>query len=249
MIYIFEDNKNSPLCKAFNSAYNPDVTKDFRFTEGCSFIIPEVVGLIGSEDEVYVYLDLVPDNPETRRVYIELCKLKDKFGKLIVFPILCREYLYLKALYGTQAVMDDKAVESCLKLDWWGDSPILNTDQDRKFCKNTEKLCKLTVLKALRDCANNKQRYRYLNSDCICTSDSDTCSTEISVNTKITDLLKAFTLIPSGSKLDCVDKASFEDCITVHRDLVNMYNRACDKLRELDTRRIKRNYKHVEYMW
>lgn len=70
-----------------------------------------------------IYLDLVPDNDNTRLVYQQIDKeYKNKFRRLIVLPIPCIEFYYIKACASQPKFMSNpKEIRTVLKRGWHKD--------------------------------------------------------------------------------------------------------------------------------
>lgn len=248
MKYVFEDCQFDPLCQLFNCMYPKEVSDNFIYTRGNGKLERAVQSLVGEEDRVYVYLDLVPGNLDSVRIYKKLWDYKDEFERYLIFPIICREYYYLLALYNTCAVVREDWVHSCLSRQWYldGSNSIIETDMDKRFCSSFEKLCKLTIKKALRECAKGKvlEFYAERCSDYIIKECYPYCPP---LEDKMRNILSAFDCVPSGSIATGKRAVSFEEAIQIHRKLVDCYNDMCSRFKAIDTRSGVK-YLSIKYM-
>lgn len=251
MKYIFEDDGRSPLCKVFESQYDKSIVSNFIYTNGVGNICKILDTLAGKEDDIYVFMDLVPDNDNTRTTYIRISKYRKKFAHLLIIPLLCREYCYLKSLVGTEVVSDTEAYNYCIEKRKPSKSPIIHDERDRKFVKNLESLCKLTVRKALLPCGTVKgNEVQYLDKDCRCHEDI-ACKQDIKASEKTKRYMSEFRCIPSGIRngiiRDTITRASWDDCVKIHRSLVDEYNDYCIK-HGIVNEKTKLTY-HINYMY
>lgn len=70
------------------------------YTSGNRYILTKLDELLAAnhtDEEVVIFLDVVPDNKNTVMLYNQINKTyKQKFSKLIVLPIPCIEFYYIK---------------------------------------------------------------------------------------------------------------------------------------------------------
>ena len=231
MKYIFEDDYRSPLCKLFNSMYSKEVRRNFIYARGSGNIINAVGKVSDDCEQIFVYVDVVPDNLNTVVTYNKIRRLCRKRGNMIVFPIMCREYYYIKALIGSQAVKRENIARCCIQREDYRKSGLIETEEDSRFCKNFEKACKLTIKKALKQCAalDGNRIPKYFLCSCLCGED-DSCSNSVNLVTKCISILKAFECIPSNSIAKGTYTIDWEECIEVHRELVDSFNNLVDVL-------------------
>lgn len=230
MKYIFEDSKDDAISMLFEALYDKDTIENFVYSNGNGNLTNELDNINENED-VVVFLDLVPDNRDTVRIYNKVVRYKKKFKSFIVFPIPCREYYYIKSLFMTQAMIESclSSIQSCLDMNYYKDSDILSDgDKARTF----EKFCKIVAIKGFIDCAKlTGRKIDYFETNCICI-DNSKCTNEYDIKSKLRSILAAYMCVPSGSGCDGVKKLSKEECIDIHNSLVQQYNEACDKFRE-----------------
>lgn len=69
--YIFEDKKDDPLSILFQTSYDAEfVNSHFIYSEGNGKIIKNLDEILKSgEDDIFVIMDLIPDNKETCKIY------------------------------------------------------------------------------------------------------------------------------------------------------------------------------------
>lgn len=233
MKYVFEDSRSDALSKIFESAYFAETTSNFIYCNGNGNIAKELAK-IDPEEDVVVFLDVVPDNKDTARLYRNLTEFKKRFKRFIIFPIPCREYYYIKSMSGTQAVIDTyrNSITRCLNMDYYTDDTIIETETDRKHIKNFEKFCKVVAIKAFIDCAKlTGSTIRYFEHDCMCNSPIDKCKKVESIENKLFRLLSAYMCVPSGSRIGKKESITWDDCIKINNLLVDMYMAAYNKFK------------------
>lgn len=230
MKYVFEDSKDDVISILFEALYDDNITKNFIYSNGNGNIVNELDAIDEGED-VAVFLDLVPDNRDTVRIYNKVLGYKKKFRYFIVFPIPCREYYYIKSLFMTQAMIPDhlNSIKSCLDISYYADSSILSeNDRARTF----EKFCKIVAIKGFIDCAKlTGRKLEYFEHDCVCSS-SRSCTEEYSVQFKLRSILAAYMCVPARSNCNERKALSREECVDIHNRLVKQYNEACERFRK-----------------
>lgn len=176
-------------------------------------------------------MDLVPSNKQIIRTFKKLKYFRGKFERFIVFPIICREYYYLRSIQDTQVVLDMPTVLHCLTCKDIETNPIMKNAKDREYCTSLERLCKRVIRRALRQCAMQFSKgITYLNGDCQCESPEVDCE-YMSILEKEYRLLSSFDCVPTGSIFSSLSKEiSWGECIEIHRRLVDNHNELCTKL-------------------
>ena len=215
IFYIFEDKEDSPLSVLFRKAYPAKSQKNFRYTEGAGKIPRELLKvdrIIETSTDlncegIIVFLDTVPDNKETVELFLRLerdARLRAKVGKvpLVIIPIICAEYYFLKAFINMGIVQDkfmdiDKEqsisakqlVQDCINFKAYKRTQI-----------SFEAYCKLVLKSALVACATAKTglgQYFYTN-DCMPTCDNDCAVSDyLGLVDKSLYYLRAYPCIPS----------------------------------------------------
>ena len=94
MIILFEDNPTSPVSECLSASC---VGESFKFAAGSANLRKVIQTL---NEEVYVYVDVVLDNPETVTTYGELVRTFRRNKSVHIIPIPCIEY------YGVQYLHD-----------------------------------------------------------------------------------------------------------------------------------------------
>lgn len=256
MIYIFEDDERDPIPQLFMKSYNVIDSSKFVYTRGNGNIYKIVVSKLSAGDTIVVYLDTIPGNIESRTIYGQLLRLSRKNNKsIIVLPIFGAEYYFIKSISNKPVVLDKSSVDICIDDRAYFGSSIIETQEDRKYCKYYERFCKLILHKSVIDCVrntkdngSNKQFRYYYTKDCKCETSLDICIDE-KLLSKSYNLLQAYPCVPFNSSLEVQKTLSIVDIWDIHRLLVDKHNRLCDELanNDPDKSRIKA-YKHINYI-
>lgn len=138
----------------FRVAYTEDVSSKFLYAQGNGGIYKIASNELSNKNNiVVVYLDTIPGNIETRRVYIRLRNLsKNNDFRLVVLPILGAEYYMIKSIKDKNVVEIPYEVNNCINKNDYFNSIIIENDKDKAYCINYERYCKLILLKAVKDC-------------------------------------------------------------------------------------------------
>lgn len=139
---IFEDNEHDDIQRLFKASYKD--TKHLIWSQGSSNIEDEIKSH-GVGAEYYVFMDLVPDNPETRKSYDKIKALKSKGYKVIIFPIPCAEYYLIKALVGIGLIDETDEIKEVINREVYYNSTAIIDERDAKHITNFERLCKVIV--------------------------------------------------------------------------------------------------------
>lgn len=250
MLYIFEDKRDDMISRLFRYGYSN--TDRFIYAEGNGNIIKLLdKNIITNDEEVYIILDMIYDNPVTSKIYRELCKhiRRSNYVNTIIFPITCAEQLFIKSL-DSSIINKDITYSMCIDILDYRESPIIETEQDRLFCKNFEKFCKLILIKDVADCAKHTRSSKlygvYYNNPCLCDNKNNMCKSK-SLTDKSISLLEQYPCIPLGLNIAKGNKLSMGDCIKIHRDLVDKYNAIVHRFRTLYCDDISR-YRYIQYL-
>lgn len=205
MKFLFEDSPTSALTILFKAGFDSEVVKDMVFTSSCGEILKISRKYIDyTEEEVYAFIDVVPDNIATVSNFIALWEFSHAhLGRMRVIPVVCSEYYLLKGVENTKFVKDDKLLKFCL----YGRCHLADTKWvESKSSRFTfEQYYKHTVKAALIRCLGDEDRKRrkfFMLQDCVC---SNPISTEFCDSLSLTDksamYLSAYPLLPNGSVL------------------------------------------------
>lgn len=263
MRYIFEDKEDDILSRFMQRAYNPEyIENKFIYANGGGNLESRIDGAINSgEREIYVYIDIVPDNPNTINLYHKLISKYKYMDSIIFIPIPCSEYYVIQSLIGSAVIRKGNEVLQAIDIikfrGYYKDSEFIQTDKDRVFCKNFEKFCKLFLMKAVLDCANtsrsfnegsiiNKQYEKYYTNNCVCT-DSNLDCVDISLDNKLRKLLSSYPCFPAKSIIPGTNTLTRNDIIVLHRRLIDDYNKVLEIYKEKD-RSHKIKYIQGRYM-
>lgn len=246
-MYIFEDKKDDILSVLFRKAYPDEIAEDFVYAGGAGNIVKLVEkSLIDCPyDILYIFMDVVVDNPETVRIYKKLCSLSRAHSfRVIVFPLVCAEYYFIKSISGHLELFKVPVdLKTCVNKLFYRDSPLIENDEDKKFVTSFEKYCKLILKKDsyVLDCirhsrggnSTNLKYGLYYSRDCLCTLSEERCAVKTILH-KSFELLAQYPCFPRGAFLE--KKALSQDQLwMVHRILVEQYNDWCINLRNRDT--------------
>ena len=248
MIFIFEDKKTDLLSKLFMHAYKEC---SFYYTEGNGNIISTVEELLTTTNEVMmVFLDTIPDNKDTIRIYKKLSVISRKNDfRIIVMPIVCAEYYFILSL-SDSIFTSHVGLDICKNKEYWRNSKLIETDEDRKFTKNFEKYCKLILHKCVKDCArhsgegNNLHGF-YYDKDCLCCSSDSNCE-KISLKDKAVNYVSQYPTFPGDGYLGKCDLLGDVDIWFIHRSLVDDFNRMVDKYKSIDENHAFSTIKYIK---
>lgn len=264
MTYIFEDWEDDILSLFFQQAYPREVVeKQFIYANGTGNIKNKIVeALNNGETEIYVFMDLVPDNLNTVIEYQNLLRIYGDNTSILIFPIPCSEYYVIRSMHKKSVIMVgdkfDEAGDIVRNRRYFLDADIIDSDTDRKFCKNFEKFCKLFLKKAVLNCAKtseclmdgsteNTMYNTFYKLDCVCSKSDDSCTEDTDTSSKNVLLATEYPCIPSGSLLPFLRRLTKEEVCNIHIMLVDQYNEAVNEYRKKDIRRNVK-YKNIQYM-
>lgn len=113
MIYIYEDSPGSWTSRYFRKCYPQErLEGKIFYTRGNRYIPSKLDELLAKgyrNEEVVVFLDVVPDNKKTADMYVLISKTyRSKFERLIIMPIPCIEFYYIEALRQNPNIIKDK---------------------------------------------------------------------------------------------------------------------------------------------
>lgn len=185
MKIMFEDSENAVPSKFLRLAC-PTL---FEFAGGGRNIRNKLDELYSAGEVFLIYMDVVPDNEQTVRQFMQIVKhvRERKYKKVYVIPIPCMEYYIIKA-FGDKSNVE---IQTVLSLSDYGNSE-LNKKVYRGLCPSFEKYCKQVALHVLRACqrVGKGKRGFYYSEDCLCEkADTEGCSVEI------TRIQKAWNLV------------------------------------------------------
>lgn len=254
MIYVFEDNKKDPLPQLFMKSYCSEISSNFIYTEGNGNVYHKVESLLSSNDKILVYLDTIPGNDSTRKIYYKLSSLSRKNNnQIIVLPILGLEYYFIKSIQYENVITSEVDVNRCVNRKAYFTSNLLSNQKEKDYCKYYERYCKLILMKGVIDCIRNtedngKNKYfrRYYKEDCKCRDFLESCKDK-SIKEKSTCFLKAFPCVPRGSKIQNMKRLEIDEIWKIHRALVDEHNKLCIELKENEPNETRKNiYKEIK---
>lgn len=235
MTFIFEDNSLDFLSRLFLHSYHSSTIDLMKYAKGNGNLLRIAKNTLQStSDLVIVYLDTIPGNPEIFDIYHNLTGLSRYYdGRLIVMPIICAEYYFLKSMVGTDHVTNHEEVRRCVNKVPYFDSSLISTEADKKYCRNFEKYCKLVLLKCTRVFQSKRQDLELVGTDIA----------DMSIR-----LLTTYPVVPKELSMNFLNTVSIETCKKIRIKLVNEFNTFVDVLREADDDDIgkDRKYKYLK---
>lgn len=232
MIYLFEDRFEDPLSKLFCAGYDKSVCQHFIYANGCGNLAAVLDKTLADhpEEQILVFMDMVPDNRELVPIYKNLRhRYYTSNGRAIVLPIVCSEYYFIRSIQNSRVVTDKSSLTICTGIKPWKESALLESDADRMFCKNFERFCKLFLLKAVKDCAKhsrgnaaseNSSYGDYYTKDCRCAT-CDMGGGSHTLQRKAYYYVRGFPCFPAG--LACAKELALFD----RQALLNLNRKLC----------------------
>ena len=251
MIYIFEDREDDVISQLFKVAYDEATYSKFIYANGNGSIVSIVDEKLENTREcIVVFLDMVPGNKDIVKIYHSLKKRYiTSNGRVLVLPIICSEYYFIKSIANTNLVkVNANVIDTCVQRGLYFNSEIIQTEEDRRFCKNFEKFCKLILIKGVIDCAKHSSAYGvYYTTDCKCNNPLHNCE-DTQLLEKSIRLLSKYPCVPKGNKGDSV-ALSGDDIAQIHRDLVDSFNEMSTKYKDADEcNSVGNKYKRIPYI-
>lgn len=244
MIWIFEDNKKSLLSQLFRVSFSQEIADKFVYTDGNGKLLKTLDEIFrNTTEKVIVFMDVIPGNRDITKIYRELCvKSEHNQNRAIIFPIVCSEYYFLRSIKDTDLVVDRTGIDECVNRRPYFHSERLKTVEDRKYCRNFEKYCKLVYKSALFDCARPEIKENdlfgfYYGQDCKCIRPRMQCEEKLLL-IKSQEFIREYPLVPEN------DLAVEWDRLY---ELVNAFNRMVDCFIVADIEN-KNNYKKIRCM-
>lgn len=245
MVHVFEDNKLSMLSKFFELSYPPEAIANFHYTESHSKIVNYITNHFSTDEQICVYLDLPPGNRYLRETYTDLTDLSVHYPNIRVFPIICREYYFLKHVKKTNCVINRNWLDTCLSFGLQTQTTpcILDTEEKPRKYATFEGFCKLVAKRALSPCvqigtvaAGESGVRPYYTEDCPCGTDLEhtDCLAKTLVE-KSNDFVRQFPAFPSQSSIPDAIDIPWEGTIKLHRFLVLVHNKISEKMSVYDT--------------
>ena len=191
---FIEDRQSTQLPTLFRRAYPAKIASRFCYFNGNAKLKETANRLLREhpEETVLAFIDITPDNKWTVLLYNELvAEYVDSGKRILPVPIVCSEFYFIRSIANLPICLDKAALRLYIEELPWRESSFVSTGDDKKFCKNFEKFCKLYLLKAVKDCAkstpgvgaSNTEYDVFYTQDCTCTTSVQGCS-PISVGDK-----------------------------------------------------------------
>lgn len=241
MIYVFEDKRDDILSELFQKGYSDKVKNQFVYANGNGALVKTVKNILEKTDEIIsVYMDAIPGNRSIVDIYCDLKRLAEKYeGRVRLFPIVCSEYYFIQSIYQTELIEHCEDVDICVNRDIYWQSELANaSDQNRKFCKNFEKYCKLILMACTKACvshsaANNEKYGVYYTKDCLCKYAENWCFA-CGVEKKAENLLEQYPCVPDKDDINQSEGMTDDMAYKIHVRLVQAFNEMCDRYAEKD---------------
>lgn len=258
MRFIFEDSREDILSRLFQDSYTKEfVDEHFIYTNGHGGLVSEVESALKSgEENIGVYIDVVPDNINTAIVYKKLVRIQYKNRGVFVIPIPCSEYYVIKLLSAYGIIGDTEEARIAINRQYFKGSDLICTDEERRKIKNFEKYCKLVLVKLPYDCAKpsdsidgdgtiSTMRHKlFYTGDCLCSGPKHNCEAR-SLRQKSAGLLSMYELFPAGSMVEGATKLDYEGIYEIHKELVDEYNDMVRRYRSANPGGV---YEYIKYM-
>lgn len=246
--YIFEDDERDDIQKLFYFPYlknaklvkispdhfllelnNHDI---LRWACGASNIKP-IIETLSKDTEIFIFMDLVPDNSSTATLYRDIGNLRKSGYNVIVFPIPCAEYYMIKTLCDLQIQCLTPDIDVVLHREVYYDSSLFKASGRittfEQYCKavlrNMDMIC--TRKSNDEDREQNNLKGRFYRDNCRCAD----CTFRYPLKKKAEELLHRYPCIPLGAYMiyHVTRKLSREELIALHKKLVTEYNSAVDR--------------------
>ena len=222
MEYIFEDNSEHAIPKLFREAYTEEQIKHFHYANGSGNLVPKIIKALNSQlDIVVVFYDLVVDNFDTWELTKKLVyKIKAEetwFNRVMLVPIPCIEYYFIKSIQHTHLVTETECVENCISFAPYTTDKLLLKTVHAKSCNTHERFCKFTVNYAFRNCVKLKvsgKKAVYETQDCPCSErgyHTTNCESK-TLKQKSFDMLQCMGIVPTLGE----NTASIEDIKNIY---------------------------------
>lgn len=224
MYFISEDMRTSPFGLLFNSAYP---SQRLLFSGGNTLLEDKVLELVSERENDFfvIYLDVVPDNVRLADLYNKLLGLSVRLGlNLVVVPIPCSEYAFIKSVYELDGVLHSTVgLDSVLKKSTSYKDDALSkslSGPPRNFEKFCKRFCRMSLKHGC--CAvdgNSVDGQKYFLGDCACSD----CETRLTLHEKAVRYVSQLHIVPASS--DFTDGFnSWNDVIRFSWQFVDEYN-------------------------
>lgn len=230
---IFEDHENDVLSKLFRACYPEKVSEQFIYARGNGNLCDKAEhALKCTNSNVYLYMDAVPENDAIKRIYEKLKKLSRRYNnRLVIFPIICAEYYFVKAFYSYKYLsVADFEWEDYLSKGDYRNFSFIESDNDREYATNYEHASKLLIAKVFRECISDKNAtYSFY---------SDSCK-DMGIEHKS----RLYTLqYPCKPFNEVYDKSplSMGEIISIHRQLISDFNEFADNYNKFSSIKTKK---------
>lgn len=234
---LFEDSKEDVLSELYRAAYPIEVQQTFVYANGNGYIAGKAEELLKTSNRLLIFADTIADNESMRtlqeRYATVVNRHKDK--EVFVFNIVCAEYYFIKAFQDIfKKYLGAAVIEDLLCKRPYINSPLLVTEQDKKFAKTFEKYCKLVIKKMPKNCINTSSMFKdgcisntmygmFYKRDCLCEESDAEC-----VPSTVSEKSALYTGSYPCRVYLCTDqkkvKLTNDELVDLHRRLVNEHN-------------------------
>lgn len=254
MSYIFEDHPDDSLSRLFKNGYPETVQSEFIYAKSISnvneFVKQE---LRKTTDEIiFVFMDLVPNNINLVQVYKKLSKKSQKSNyRIIVFPLVCAEYYFICTL-PKYTILDEEAANLCINRLPFDNSKIVQ--YNKKKSPNTfEQFCKLFLDRGVIDCIkrdsfNNSMYDFYFDENYKCKASLKDCM-DLTLQEKSKQFLEKYPCIPGNHIFGDKEEITIDlnDAWKIHRKLVDEFNHMSDRFKA-NNNMTNGYYEHIDYI-
>lgn len=237
MIFIFEDSRESALSDLFCAGYDKDVADKFIYANGSGNLIRKIDELfvsknfIEADEEICVFIDFIPDNRDTIHTALRIQHIsKVKYrNRIIVAPLICAEYYFIKAMIDENIIIDKETAQICVdksvKYKEFKPESGLDNNSFERFCKSVMRC-------AMKKCVNYYHGY-YLRHSCDedCEYSDSTCR-KMSIEEKALKYLEKYPLVPTGTKYKkdlTVSREEMEERVRIQlNDIKELFDRLAE---------------------
>lgn len=210
---------------------------NFRFVKSNSQLYNKAEYFLNlGEDYIFIFMDMIPANRDIKRIYRKLRVLShDNDNRVIVFPIVCSEYYFIRFLSNySYLIVGSESVDLCVNKDFYKKSKLL-TGISEEYATSFEKFCKLLLIhqNVFIECLHSKKAVdNFYEIDCVCRGALNSCK-DLSLAAKAIGYLSEFPCFPSDIILSD-DILDLDEVWGIHRRLVDEFNVWSDSFKVLD---------------
>lgn len=165
--FIFEDKETTPSSKLLLSSYNGN---NIYFSGGCHSALDKALEIQESDDIIYIFYDMSPNNNFTVKGYRDINRLikKSNLKNIYIIPIICIEYFICKLLDKLELLQTTKDIEDLIQnlikvFDW--NAITYKHKLDSYIGSSLEHAYKYIVSHQPMQCLHNSFKYNTASKD------------------------------------------------------------------------------------